>query len=318
VGVAAGAVVGERDLFRLLAMMQDPVTGNQLGVPPMAWRTGAVAQPEAGFDLTFSGPKSVSAVWALADPRTQTEIYRAHLDAVGEALSWAEKRVFSSRSGHGGTMREEIRGVVATAFDRWDSRAGDPHLYTHVVVANRAQSVSDGRWRSLDSRTLFRYGVALSELHEGVLHELLSNRLGYGWDERIRQYSTVPRHDITGVSDALIGEFSRRSAHIGEAMPGLVSAFAGRRGRQPSRVKMLQLRQQATLATRPDKQRHNLLEQTERHLDRARSRLGRFPARSARRRRRGCAAHRLRPRARRTRLRNHRSTRPRPHRRHPS
>ncbi len=272
-GVAAGSVVSERDLFRLLGMMQDPLTGRPLGAAPMAWRTGSAAQPVAGFDLTFSVPKSVSVVWALADPETQAVIYRAHLDAIDEAITWAERHVFFSRSGHGGAVREQVRGVVATAFDHWDSRAGDPHLHTHVVVANRAQSVSDGRWRSLDSRTLFGYVVALSELHEGVLQDLLTARLGYGWDERTRAHSAVPRWDIAGVPEALIGEFSRRSAHIDEAMTGLVEGFAEAHGRQPSRVEMLRLRQQATLSTRPVKQQHSLFEQTEQWRAKAASHL---------------------------------------------
>jgi conjugative relaxase-like TrwC/TraI family protein len=272
-GIAVGTIVTERDLFRLLGMMQDPLTGDPLGGRPMRWRIGAGAQPVAGFDLTFSVPKSVSVVWALADPDTQEAIHQAHRDAIEVALGWAEEQVFFSRSGHGGTVRERVRGVVATGFDHWDSRAGDPHLHTHVVVANRAQSVSDGKWRSLDSRTLFAYVVALSELHEGVLHDLLTDRLGYGWDERTRVHSPVPRWDITGVSDALIAEFSRRSADIEDTMTTLVSEFADAHGRQPSRVEMLRLRQQATLSTRPDKQPHTLLEQTEQWRSRARTHL---------------------------------------------
>src|SRR6201999_1016978 len=94
-----------------------------------------------------------------------------------------EQNVFLTRTGRNGIVQEEIRGVVAAAFDHWDSRAGDPHLHTHVVVANRAQSM-DGTWRSLDAKTLYRYVVALSELHEGVLQDLLTERLGWAWDER--------------------------------------------------------------------------------------------------------------------------------------
>ena len=75
--------------------------------------------------------------------------------------------------------------MIAAAFDHWDSRAGDPHLHTHVVVANRVQT-ADGMWRSLDGATLFRYAVALSELHEGVLQDLLTDRLGVAWTARAR------------------------------------------------------------------------------------------------------------------------------------
>ncbi|MFN2517416.1 MAG: AAA family ATPase, partial [Jatrophihabitantaceae bacterium] len=115
--------------------------------------------------------------------------------------------------------------------------------------------------------------VALSELHEGVLQDLLTNRLGYGWDERTRAHSRVPRWDIAGVPDALIHDFSRRSSDIETAMNGLVTDFATAHGRQPSRVEMLRLREQATLQTRPDKQQHTLLEQTEQWRTRAQPHL---------------------------------------------
>jgi hypothetical protein len=52
-------------------------------------------------------------------------------------------------------------------FDHWDSRAEDPQLPTHVVVLNRVQAASDGAWRTLDSRALFKAKVALSELYNG-------------------------------------------------------------------------------------------------------------------------------------------------------
>jgi hypothetical protein len=170
-------------------------------------------------------------------------------------------------------VQEDIRGVVATAFDHWDSRAGDPHLHTHVVVANRAQT-ADGTWRTLDSRTLFKYVVALSELHEGVLEDLLTARLGYGWDERARRHSPVPRHDVAGVPDGLVEAFSQRSSAIEAAKNTLVAEFARVHGRQPTAAEVLRLRQQATLATRPDKQHRSLQEQTASWRERARPFVG--------------------------------------------
>jgi conjugative relaxase-like TrwC/TraI family protein len=309
-GVDAGSEVSERALFRMLGMLADPVTGETLGRAPRAWprtltqrvagRVGAlppdlsaedraaaairieaeesdresrVARPVAGFDLTFSVPKSVSAAWAVADGVTQALIYRAHQDAIDIAIDYAERHVFFSRSGTNGTVQEPVRGVVAAAFDHWDSRAGDPHLHTHVTVLNRAQS-ADGTWRTLDSRTLFKYVVALSELHEGVLSDLLTERLGFAWDERSRRHSAVPRHDVAGVSDALIAEFSQRAEQIEAAKNDLVERFVQRRGRQPSSIEMLRLRQQATLATRPDKQHRSLAAMTEAWRERARPYIG--------------------------------------------
>ncbi|TAM90290.1 MAG: TrwC relaxase, partial [Jatrophihabitans sp.] len=308
-GIPVGTVVTEEQLFRMVGMLTDPVTGEPLGRRPSAWptprservaarvaalgpdlgdeeRAGAVARieqeerqrqvvrPVAGFDLTFSVPKSVSAVWAVAGPETQAEIYQAHQDAIGIAIGWAERNVVFTRSGTSGAVQDDVRGVVATAFDHWDSRTGDPHLHTHVVVVNRAQSVSDGQWRSLDSKTLFRYTVALSELHEGVLEDLLTERLGYGWDERARAHSVVPRHDVAGIPDELIEEFSQRSGQIQTETARLIARWAAQHGRQPSDGQILRLRQQATLATRPDKEQHSLAEQTDRWRVRARPFVG--------------------------------------------
>ena len=110
----------------------------------------------AGFDLTFSPSKSVSVAWALADRDTKALIYACHRRAIEVVLTYAEREVFHSRSGTNGVVQEDIEGVVAAAFTHWDSRAGDPQLHDHVVVANRARSVSDGTWRTLDSRGLFK------------------------------------------------------------------------------------------------------------------------------------------------------------------
>jgi len=57
-GLQPGARVGERELEALFSRGLHPATGERLG---RAWRADAVT----GFDLTFSAPKSVSALWAL-------------------------------------------------------------------------------------------------------------------------------------------------------------------------------------------------------------------------------------------------------------
>ncbi len=218
-GVEKGSAVSEEHLFNLLGICADPVTGKALGRPPnrshlslaprVAERAAAMAPaaseaeraeqrvrseaeerahggkfraPVAGFDLTFSPSKSVSTAWALADPDTKAVIYCCHRRAIDVVLTYAEREVFHSRSGKSGVVQEDVEGVVATAFSHWDSRAGDPQLHDHVVVANRARSVSDGVWRTLDSRGLFKSVVMLSELHQGVLSDLLTEALGWGWE----------------------------------------------------------------------------------------------------------------------------------------
>jgi len=291
--------VTEEHLFRMLGMVQDPLTGEQLGRPPRAQKApyaervrtristetaglrgderdakalkikteeraaeAKIARAVAGFDLTFSAPKSVSVAWALADGGTQAVIYAAHQQALAYVLRYAEQCVFTSRSGKNGVVQEEIRGVVGAAFDHWDSRAGDPQLHTHVVVMNRAQS-EDGVWRTLDSRGMFRATVGLSEMYNGVLSDFLTQALGWGWESSRRLHSHVPKYEVAGVPQELQTAFSTRSASIEVATNELIPDFVASHGRSPNSREMLRLRQRATLATRPDKHVHPLAEQVE-------------------------------------------------------
>ena len=101
-------------------------------------------QTVAGYDLTFSPVKSVSTLWAVADPEVAAVIERAHQAAVKDALRFIEKHALFTRTGPQGIRQVNVRGLVATAFTHRDSRAGDPDLHTHVAVANKVQTL-DGR-----------------------------------------------------------------------------------------------------------------------------------------------------------------------------
>ena len=231
----------------------------------------------AGFDLTFSPSKSISTAWALADADTKAAIYACHRQAIEVVLTYAEREVFHSRSGRNGVVQEDVEGVVATAFTHWDSRAGDPQLHDHVVVANRARSVSDGVWRTLDSRGLFKSVVMLGELHQGVLADLLTQELGWDWDERSRRHSEEVRWEVAGVPETLMAEFSQRAAAIEERKEVLIPAFVAAHGRQPTTVEIIKLRQQATLETRPLKEHRSLGAMTEGWRQRAEHYVGRDP-----------------------------------------
>jgi len=267
-GVRPGSQVAAEHLEAMLAGLADPVSGASVA------GGGSVpgnAVPVAGFDLTFSPSKSVSVAWALADEGTKAVIYECHRRAVAYVIGYAEREVFRSRSGSQGIVEEDISGVVAASFTHWTSRADDPQLHDHVVVWNRARSLSDGRWRTLDSRGLFKATTTLSELHQGVLSDLLTGALGVGWEARARRHSTKPRFEITGVPEVLMAEFSQRATQIAAHNDGLSSSFVAAHGRQPTAVEQMRLRQAATLATRPAKTHRSLAELTGHWRDRASS-----------------------------------------------
>ena len=68
-----------------------PADARELAGAVARW-TRLVAQPVAGFDLTFSPVKSVSALWAIAPVGVAAEIERAHQLAVADALRFVEER----------------------------------------------------------------------------------------------------------------------------------------------------------------------------------------------------------------------------------
>ena len=241
--VEVGQSVTAENLQRMLQDCADPITGEVLGRAPIARSVG-------GFDLTFSPSKSVSVAWALADRETREVIYRCHQAAIEEVLAYAEREVFHSRSGKQGCVEEDIVGVVAASFTHFDSRDGDPQLHDHVVVLNRVQAKDDGAWRTLDSRGLFASTVMLSEMHQGVLSDLLTTELGWGWEAHTRRSSPAPKWEVAGVSQRLMDEFSTRTTAILDAKDRLITQFEEDHHRPPTDVEVLKLRQTATLSTR--------------------------------------------------------------------
>ncbi len=146
--------------------------GEAYGRPPTDARelSGCIARASrpattavAGYDLTFSPVKSVSALWALAPRELATRIEEAHAAAVADVLGWLEQHACFTRLGHAGVRQVETTGLVAAVFTHRESRAGDPDLHTHVAVSNKVQT-RDGRWRALDGRVLHKeVVVAASE-----------------------------------------------------------------------------------------------------------------------------------------------------------
>jgi len=291
--IDAGSRVSEAQLDLLLGMGRDPGTGSPLGraYPMYAASDASPDRPSsdtpapthrravAGYDFTFSLPKSASVLWAVADANTQATIAAAHHKAIDDILAFMERELAATRAGEAGrdgaVAQVEVHGLIAAAFDHFDSRAGDPQLHTHVVVSNKVCTVFDGKWRSLDGRPLHAATVALSELHTAMFADHLSRALGVQWEQREREADRNPVWTIATVPEHLVGEFSSRSRHIDIEKDRLIDEYVATHGRAPSKVTIIRLRQQATLATRPEKQLRSLAELTHEWRTRATRLLGR-------------------------------------------
>ncbi|MFJ4208085.1 MobF family relaxase [Paenarthrobacter sp. NPDC089675] len=258
----AGQTITESDARSIFQDAQHPDTAAPLG---RAYGEATITQKNrgqtttnhavAGFDLAFSNPKSVSALWALSPRQLQEQILQTHHEAVDATLRWLEDLVINTRAGRNGIAHLGTRGVIAAAFDHWESRAGDPQLHTHVVIANRVQRITDGAWTTLDSRSLYKAVVAASEHYNGLLFDALKQNLGTDTDIRAPAQNTHnPSQQLTGIDDALIREFSNRSRLIDVETDRLVNEWIAEHGTRPSATTTVKLRQQATLSTRNPKE----------------------------------------------------------------
>ena len=229
-----GTAVTETTMAAVFRDGCDPLSGDPLG------RTyqGRNGRPVVGFDLTFTVPKSASVLWALGDDTTRAAVHAAHRAAVDQALEFVDRTVARTRVGHAGCRQVRTRGVVAAAFDHWDTRTGDPNLHTHVVVANKVQG-PDGAWRSLDGKTIHAATVTVSALYDALLADELTRRLPVTWSHRSRGPRRNPAFEIDGVDDTLLAAFSTRSEQIHCAEQAWIAQFQASHGRGPSRDEML-------------------------------------------------------------------------------
>jgi conjugative relaxase-like TrwC/TraI family protein len=245
-GLAPGAVVSERELEALFARGLHPSAGSRLG---RAWRTDGVT----GFDLTFSAPKSVSALWALGDSTTAGEAVAAHRAAVRAGLAYLDAHAALSRRGTDGVEQIGSAGLVAAVFDHRSSRAGDPQLHTHALVLNKVRC-SDGRWRTLDATELFHHKKSAGMIYQAALRNEMHQRLGVTF----REVNENGQADLAGVPEELLKLWSKRAASIDAEAGPKIAEYEKVLGRTLSSSERVGVVKTAVLKTRAAKQHRQL------------------------------------------------------------
>jgi len=190
----------ERELTPVLEG-RDPSTGEAI-----SHRHHKARMP--GFDLTFRAPKSASLLHALGPKEVSNEIVNAHDAAVAAALDYLERHTAVGRRGTDGVEPIGSSGFVAAAFRHRTSRAGDPLLHTHVLVANLIRCW-DRKWSALDGRLLYSHAKTAGYLYQQQLRREISRRVGVEWTQ-VRNGTA----EIEGIPRSAIDEFSRRRAEI--------------------------------------------------------------------------------------------------------
>ena len=217
--VLTGEVVSED--FRAVLHGLRPASGQVL-----VHQANGYDDRRAGWDATFNAPKSVSIQGLVGYDH---QLIEANRKAVSRALEELEQSALSRR--RGGSEWVVTGNIVAARFDHIAARPAsgvedgygpDPHLHTHVVIANMTRR-PDGEWRGLDPIEIYRAQTFASAVYRSELaHEV--QRLGYG----IRIGGQDGRWELDAYTREQVMAFSRRRQDIEQAMArsGLTGAEA--------------------------------------------------------------------------------------------
>lgn len=200
-GLAKGlGLAGELEKGQLLKMLQGfhPGTGEALA-------KNAGEKHKAGWDLCFSAPKSVSALWAVAIPETREAIEKAQARATEQALRFLEERAFSSRDRK---TKTEVKNVLAATYQHGTSREKEPQLHTHVAVANMGLR-PDGSVCAIEFD--LRWKMAAGAVYRAELAAEMQN-LGLAVERKNDSFR------VAGIPEDLCKHWSTRAAQIKEQL----------------------------------------------------------------------------------------------------
>ena len=208
-GLVDGGKVDSSDFHRLYHGFA-PDSGGKLT------RNAGSERRSAGLDMTFSADKSVSALWAIADPELRSEIEDAHNDAARVALEETVVRhcAYTRIRNRDGEIEVLPADIAAAMFQHGTSRDNDPQLHTHCVIFNAARTHRDGKYRALHQHPVYTWMKAAGAVYRNALSWRLQERLGI----RMEQYGKDGEFTrIAGIPEDLIGHWSKRRAAIIEA-----------------------------------------------------------------------------------------------------
>ena len=199
-----------------------------------------------------SGDDRAAAYWGVREQRFQDILQRANRAALQYAQDWAGV----TRTGSHGTRvdgrelgRFEPAGLIVTSWLQGTSRDGDPQDHIHNQIARITRTLSDGKWRALDTVSLRAVLGALQAVAAMSVECELTAEFGVEW---------IPRADgrgneIRGVTRAQMDAYSTRTVQVHEKERELARAWEHRHGRAPTSRELLHIASDATLLSRQGK-----------------------------------------------------------------
>jgi hypothetical protein len=120
----------------------------------------------------------------------------------------------------------------------------------HNQIARLVKTLSDGKWRALDTVCLRQVLGAVQAIVATHVECGLTAEFGVSWVAR----ADGRGNEIAGVSQAEMDAYSSRTVAITEAMPAAVASWTAKYGRVPNERELLYIQQEVTLASRHGKE----------------------------------------------------------------
>ena len=131
-------------------------------------------KPVAYYDCPVSLDSSTSVFWALS-PKHRRGIEKAHYKGLKALVSFLEKHAVFARTGAQG--KGLVRGkLCVSCFTHTTNRNGEPQLHTHLLIMAPVFCPSDGKWRKIEGRELFRGVGAAGRIYQAVVARELSRQ----------------------------------------------------------------------------------------------------------------------------------------------
>ncbi|MCY4550025.1 MAG: relaxase domain-containing protein, partial [Defluviicoccus sp.] len=183
-------------------------------------------------DMTFSVDKSVSSLWAIAEPDMRARIEAMATAAARAALEDSVLRHCSyTRVTAKGVARPAEADLLGATFVHGTSRENDPQLHVHCTIFNLARTREDGKWRAHLQYPVYSWKKAAGALFRAYMAWELQEGLG----ARMEQYG--PNAEFTrieGMPEDLQSFWSKRrkaivarAGELGISALGNASRMAG-------------------------------------------------------------------------------------------